>query len=360
MKPKQPTVYDVAQHAGVSIATVSRVLRGPQSVRQSTRERVLQSVHTLGYVPSASARGLAGRRTKVLGLLFPGETQRPAETLAKSTTAAGIEFIDDRGNASASSAGHLYFDELIQGAEDAAWHAGYALMVAAGRDMSESVALDDVTGRVDALAVLAQTIDDTVLARAARRVPLVVLAGDRPTNADRVNVDNEGGMRLLTQHVLSVKHPGPILYLDGPKTSPDANARRAGFLEATSGQETHIVSAEFNESSGRAITTEFLAHTQPGAIVAANDQSALGALTALTAAGISVPGDCVVTGFDGIDASRYSTPPLTTVRQPMVLLGKTAMETLVNRLQDPDREPRAIELPVDILLRESCPPTEPT
>src|SRR5699024_351671 len=165
LKPKQPTVYDVAQHAGVSIATVSRVLRGPQSVRESTRERVLESVHDLGYVPSASARGLAGRSTQVLGLLFPGETQRPAKNIAKSTTAAGIEFIDDRSNASASSANHLYFDELIQGAEDAAWHAGYALMVAAGRDMSESVALDDVTGRVDALAVLAQTIDDTVLAR---------------------------------------------------------------------------------------------------------------------------------------------------------------------------------------------------
>src|SRR5699024_1007803 len=102
-------------------------------------------------------------------------------------------------------------------------------------------------------------------------------------------------MRLLTQHVLSVKHPGTILYLAGPKTSPAANARRAGFLEATSGQETHIVSAEFTESPGRAITTEFLAHTHPGAIVAANDQSALGALTALTEAGISVPGDCVVT-----------------------------------------------------------------
>lgn len=334
------------------------MLRGPQSVRESTRERVLQSVRELGYVPSASARGLAGRRTKVLGLLFPGETQRGPDAPATSNSGQ-IAFVDDRGGATRASVNHLYFDELLRGAEDAAWQAGYALMVAAGRGMSENVALDDVTGRVDALAVLAQTVDESVLARAARRVPLVVLAGDRPREADRVNVDNRGGMRALVQHVLRTKPAGPVLYLDGPEISPDALARRDGFDEAIGAHDCLVAAAEFTESGGHAATAEFLGHQRPGAVVAANDQSALGALTALAKAGVQVPRDCVVTGFDGIDAGRYSTPALTTVRQPMVQLGRTAMTTLVQRLQEPDRPPQSIELPVDVLLRESCPPLEP-
>ncbi|UFU06836.1 LacI family DNA-binding transcriptional regulator [Ruania halotolerans] len=355
---KQPTVYDVANRAGVSIATVSRVLQGPQTVRESTRERVLTAVRELGYVPSASARGLAGRRTRVLGLLLPGESEREPEPPMVSTATGDVAFVDDREGMRAGHAHQLYFDEILRGAEDAAWRAGYALMITAGRGMSRDVVLDDISGRVDGLAVLASTLDDALIRRAARRLPLVVLAGDTPDEVDRVSVDNRGGMRALAAHVLAVKPPGPLLYLDGPDTSPDAAARAEGFRDAVPADlpEVHHAGAEFTEPGGRAAVAEFLDRGVPGAVVAANDQSALGALAALAEAGVRVPEDCVVTGFDGIDAGRYSTPRLTTVRQPMAQLGETAMEAIITRLEDRDLPPRAIELPVDVLLRGSCPP----
>ncbi|UFU04549.1 LacI family transcriptional regulator [Ruania suaedae] len=353
---KQPTVYDVAALADVSIATVSRVLRGPQTVRESTRQRVLSAVRELGYVPSASARGLAGRRTKVLGLLLPGETERePIPPMA--STSSEVAFVDDRGDTPAPTPANLYFDEIIRGAEDAAWRAGYALMITAGRGMSRGVVLDDVAGRVDGLAVLASTLEDALVVKAATRLPLVVLAGMTPTDVDRVVVDNRGGMQALVRHVLAVKPSGPVLYLDGPRSSPDAAARARGFEDAVRGREdVHHAPAEFTEAGGRAAVAQFLTRERPGAVIAANDQSALGALAALSEAGVRVPEKTVVTGFDGIHAGRYSSPRLTTVRQPMAQLGEAAVETILQRLEHRDRPPQAIELPVDVLLRESCPP----
>src|SRR5699024_5279338 len=129
-----------------------------------------------------------------------------------------------------------------------------------------------------------------------------------------VEVDNRGGMRALVSHVLRVKPAGPLLYLDGPQESPDAAARATGLREALGPHgEAQVVPAHFSHDGGFTATAQFLTSARPGAVVAANDQSALGALDALRAASVQVPHDCVVTGFDGIDAGRYSSPTLTTV-----------------------------------------------
>lgn len=357
---KQPTVYDVAREAGVSIATVSRVLRQPEKVSAATRARVLEAVGAMGYVPNASARGLAGRRTGVLGLLIPGH-DIPSTSHRSPVESGEVAFIDDRDDSNSEQYAARYFEQLVRGAEAAAWRSGFALLVAAGTSVSRDMVLHDLAGRVDGLAVVSRTIPDDLLAQAAARIPLVEVAGRSAdeTPADSIGVDNRGGMSALVRHVLEVKPPGPLLFLEGPPTSPDAAGRERGFRDAVeaAGAPWSSAVADFTWRGGFAAVREHLADgPPPAAVVGANDQSALGALAALREAGVRVPEDCVVTGFDGIEESRHSSPPLTTVRQPMIDLGIQAVDLLLRRSQDPDAEAVHRRLPVDVLLRASCGP----
>ncbi|GAB2977066.1 LacI family DNA-binding transcriptional regulator [Frigoribacterium salinisoli] len=375
---KAPTVYDVAAHAGVSIATVSRVLRRPDDVRPETRSRVRASVLELGYVPSGAARGLAGRRTGVLGLFLPGHDaiEEPEPDWAALTDARRIELVDETGRARPSGGDgptrtsvSPYFDEVLRGAEVEAWRRGFALMVAAGRGPSREVLVNDIAGRVDGLAVLASTVPDELLAHVARRIPVVVLADAQPGDQlDHVSVDNRAGMRALAEHVLADLPEGRhVVFVSGPADSPDDADRHAGFDDAVRAvglQEARVelVHGDFGRERGREVGAALVAgrgadvgraSCLPALVVCANDQTALGVLEAFRAAGVDVPGQVRVTGFDGIDATRFSVPALTTVRQPMDDLGRVAVRTILARLADPALPPQRVTLPVRVLLRES-------
>ena len=356
-----PTVYDVAAASGVSIATVSRVLRTPDAVREGTRDRVQAAIRSLGYVPSGNARALAGKRTGVVGLLLPGfdvvADERPG-----LVTDGGVRVVDDRRHVTQPFASNLYFDEVLRGAETEAWQRGLALMVAAGRGPSRDVIVNDVAGRVDGLAVLARTVPDELLEHVARRIPVVVLADDRRSHGfDSVSVDNAAGMRTVASHVIGRLGIRSVAYVAGPVDSPDDIERATGFAAALAdhGVDPAIVRTlhgDFGRARARDLAVGLVADGVPRAIVCSNDQSALGVLDAVLAAGLRVPEDVVVTGFDGIDAGRFSAPPLTTVHQPMGALGRAAVEAIVDRLDDPVGPPRSVRLPVEVLLRESCPP----
>ncbi|KQR44690.1 transcriptional regulator [Frigoribacterium sp. Leaf164] len=371
---KAPTVYDVAAHAGVSIATVSRVLRRPDDVRPETRTRVLESVRSLGYVPSGAARGLAGRRHGVLGLFLPGHDgiDEPEPDWARVVDPGRIPLVDDsagRGalrvdapTSSTPSPATLYFDEVLRGAEVESWRRGFALMVAAGRGSSREVMLNDIAGRVDGLAVLAQTVPDDLLAHVSRRIPVVVLADSRPGDQlDHVSVDNVAGMRALTTFVLEAHRARDVAYVTGPTDSPDEADRHRGFDEAVAAAPepvaVRVERGDFSRDGGRRAGESLLASSAPlpRAVVCANDQTALGLLDVLAEHGVAVPGQVLVTGFDGIEAGRFSTPRLTTVRQPMGDLGRVAVRSIVTRLTDPGAPPQRVTLPVEVLLRESCP-----
>ncbi|GGL02386.1 LacI family transcriptional regulator [Curtobacterium luteum] len=357
-----PTVYDVASAAGVSIATVSRVLRTPDAVREGTRDRVQAAIRTLGYVPSGNARALAGKRTGVVGLLLPGFDVVPDER-PDLVTDGGVRVVDDRRHVTQPFSSNLYFDEVLRGAELEAWQRGLALMVAAGRGPSRDVIVNDVAGRVDGLAVLAQTVPDELLEHVARRIPVVVLADDRRSHGfDSVSVDNAAGMRTVVSHVVGRLGIRSIAYVAGPIDSPDDMERAAGFRDAlvehgVDPADVSVVHGDFGRARARELATALFAGEVPRAVVCSNDQSALGVLDAAAATGIRVPEDVVVTGFDGIDAGRFSSPRLTTVHQPMGELGRAAVRAIVERLAHPDGPPRAVRLPVEVLLRESCPPT---
>ncbi|SEB55505.1 LacI family DNA-binding transcriptional regulator [Microbacterium hydrocarbonoxydans] len=361
---KKATVYDVAERAGVSIATVSRVLRQPDAVRPATRERVLDSVTALGYVPSGSARGLAERRTGVLGLYFPGfdasedapdldvladgRAERPPFTIEQASSDAG-----------APHPTMLFLDEVLRGAELEAWKQGFVLMIGVGRDDPGRETARDIAGRVDGLMVLAQSVPDDVLARLARRIPVVVLSGPaRGDTYDHVTVSNAEAMAELTRLVLAQADEGTLAFIAGPEDSPDGAQRWDGFAAAIADagvaiEDVTVLRGDFTRASGRRAAEELIERGVPTALVAANDQMALGAIDAFRSAGIRVPDDVRVTGFDGIEAGALSRPALTTVRQPMIDLGRAAVQLLARRLERPDAAPMTVRLPLQILVRES-------
>ncbi|SEK54656.1 LacI family DNA-binding transcriptional regulator [Nonomuraea pusilla] len=346
-----PTVYDVAERSGVSIATVSRVYRMPESVRPETRERVLAVAHALGYVPSGNARGLASRSTGVLGLCFPDYSDPDAEA---------AEDADD--------AAMLYSDQIIRGMERAARRHGYALLIAASLKGGPESLVAKVAGRVDGFAVLARTVPTAELDVISRRQPVVMLAGPRESpdtadHLDHVEVANFDGQRELTRHLIEdhgVRRPA---YVGSSEESPDVEARFRGFLAAcgdagveVAGEPALRVGMMTQAEGARA--AEALcerAGERPDAFVFANDQMAVGALHALERRGVKVPGDVLVTGFDGIPLSRLVRPSLTTVHQPMLRLGEAAVELLVERLSGARTgDPVSVMLPVTVVRRTSC------
>ncbi|AMM21346.1 hypothetical protein AX769_15930 [Frondihabitans sp. PAMC 28766] len=372
---KTPTVYDVAADAGVSIATVSRVFRRPDDVRASTRETVLASVRALGYVPSASARGLAARRTGVLGLFFPdfdavddadtdlspGFDTGPVEAVRDAT--AHVETVRDVGGEPATHRTDLYFDEVLRGSEMQAWRDGFTLMIGVGRGTNPVEIVTDIAGRVDGLALLARSVPDAILTHVSRRIPIVLIAGARrEDDYDHVMVANSEGMHALTAHLvdeLGVRDP---VFVSGPPGSPDDAERYDGFRRAlvergVDPDALPVLHGDFTRAGGRRVGSRLVegrsSHGLPRAVVCSNDQTALGVMAALDAARVRVPDDTIVTGFDGIAESNLSSPRLTTVQQPMVALGRAAMTVMRRRLDDPDQAPIAVRLPVRLLLRES-------
>ena len=366
---KVATVYDVAAHAAVSIATVSRVLRRPDDVRESTRERVLASVQALGYVPSASARCLAAQRTGVLGLFFPGIDDEDDRGEAPFVQDLSVSMVVDRAGGSEVAPPNLSFDGVLRGSEREAWRHGFALMVGVGRDANPADMLRDIAGRVDAVAVLAGSVPDELLKHVSRRIPVVLIGGPRrcaEMDFDHVSVSNREGMRALTAHLLESGDTTDLAFVAGPADSPDSAERYQGFVEALEGAgldpaAATILQGDFSRIRARRLAETLLATGRmPRALVCANDRTALGMLDVLVPAGVRVPEDVIVTGFDGIESGSLSSPRLTTVYQPMVELGRAAIRAMLSRIEHPDQPPITARLPVKVLLRESSEGTLPS
>lgn len=351
-------MYDVADRAQVSIATVSRVLRNPDAVKPGTRERVFEAVQFLGYVPSASARSLASQRTNVIGLFFPSHDDHDISTAEPLKAGAEVPVVTDEGDEAEIE--NLYFDEVLRGAEIEAWRRGFALVVAAGRGESRESLVNDLAGRVDGLAVLSRTVSDELLSHVARRIPVVVLAGAAPgDDFDHVSANNGPGMRAMANYVFEKHAPQHVIYLAGPIDSPDDAERFIGFHQAAKHHSVPMKSVtrargDFTRESGRR-AAEGLEFSTGTAVICANDQMALGVLDVLEERGIPVPQQVIVTGFDGIGAGKHSRPTLTTVHQPMVELGRAAIHAITARLDNPDLSQQNLTLPVRVVLRESCP-----
>lgn len=343
----QPTIYDVARHAGVSIASVSRVLNGRRNPLPDTRERVMQAVAELGFIPDGAARALSARLKEVIGVVI----RRPSAAA-------------DEGSTFAAEEESLQFPDLIsRGIEVAAQRRDFNLLVSSvdveGHD--ETRRIFAVARKSDGLILHDNVLDPAQLARLSRRLPVVTLAGNATPTTANVRGDNLGGMRVMARHLARDHHYPAVAYLGGYADSPDSQARSAALEEEIRAAGATFVSGprwqgDYSAAGGARVIERLLASGEPlpRAIACANDQTALGVLSVLGARGLTVPGDVAVTGYDDIPVARHLRPQLTTVRQPIQELGATAFETLYAMISGSDETPRDIVLPTRLIRRESC------
>jgi LacI family transcriptional regulator len=344
-EPKRPrgalTIYDVASRAGVSIASVSRVLNGQGNPRAETRERVMRVVRELSFVPDGAARALSNGLKEVVGAVF----RRGGETLFEEE----YESL-------------LFIDVINRGIEVAAQRRGFDVLVSSVgvRDENVPARLAGIAGKADGLILHDRMLSASGIARLAGLVPIVTLAG-RPTPASmNVRCDQESGMRALVRHLVIDHGYRSLAYLAGNADSPDNGARARAFeAEAVAAAARFQAGpgwqGDYSASGAARVIASLLdgGGELPRAIVCANDQTALGVMHALTRRGIAVPGDVAVTGFDDVPVARHLHPPLTTVRQPIQELGATAFEVLFSRISGAGGEPDLV-LPVRLIVRESC------
>lgn len=351
---KRPTVYDVARLAGVSTATVSFTYSKPERVKSETRRSVLAAAEQLGYVPSASARGLARGKTGALGLysfdyLLEGGSRTPL---------GGDELVEASLTPPDGRLFPLYADEVQRGVQLECRRQGYALMLGAGNptDLPEVV---DVAGRVDGLIAFAGAAPGDALAQVSARLPVVELGGTvRRAGMHTVFVDQKTAMVDLVRHLLADHGHRRFAYV-GALSTPEFEARYEGFAETL--QAAGITPPPPSDShpgddasTERTVSALLMAEAAPEALVCSTDQEALVAVRALEAAGLRVPADVAVTGFDGIMAGRLSRPVLTTVRQPMEAVGRVAVQILLEVLRGDVAADRHATLPSALWLGSSC------
>jgi LacI family transcriptional regulator len=334
------TVYDVARVAGVSAATVSRVIRGSTLVSQDTRERVLAVIDALGFVPDAYAQGLSNRRKDVIGLV-------------------GVERGGHEIDIELSS--QLFVDQIVHAAEGVLRGTGFSLLLTfglRGADLEQRVR--SLLGKVDGLLIAEEVMAPEELRELARRIPVVVIAGSRDeTGLDLFVVDNLTGMKALVTHLIRAHQHRRLCFVAGPKDAPDARERQLAFEEAVVADPDcvieQIIHGDFSEGSGAAAAGVLLGRRSlPDAVVCANDQMAMGVLGEFQRAGVRVPGDVALTGFDDLYPSRLVDPPLTTVSQPVLELGRLAAQRLLARIGETALPTSTQLLPTRAVIRASC------
>ncbi|HEY3229607.1 MAG TPA: LacI family DNA-binding transcriptional regulator [Roseiflexaceae bacterium] len=333
-RPKSPvTIDNVAAAAGVSIATVSRVLNQTMPVAAETLERVLAAVEQLGYVPQTAARHLARGKTKTLGLLLPDVSND-------------------------------FFSPLLGSITESAVDAGYDLLIAIRPTRRDNGVPRSPLGKqnTDGLLVFDQSIDEGELHRLhAARFPVVLLYRSTPQGVSFpcIMIEDKSGARQITEHLIVVHERRRIVFLRGPAGNEDSLLREQGYREALAAHgiafdPSLVGDGEFYEAPARATVERWLAEgLEFDAIFAGDDGSASGALVALTRAGRRVPQDVSLVGFDDAPVARYLNPRLTTVRAPTGLVGREAIRQLI-RLITTDEADMVTVLPTELVIRQSC------
>lgn len=331
----KPTIHDVADRAGVSASTVSNVLNRTGHVHPKTRERVLQAMHDLHYHRNGLAHSLPNRRTFTLGVVLPNNA-------------------------------NPYFAQILLGMEAACFDLGYNLILGnANEDTQRELAYIDVllARQVDGLLLVSTgAFHETLQHVAQHETPLVIV--DRTPGyqeLDTVFTDNEHGGLLATRHLIKLGHQR-IGCIIGPPLLALSKERLHGYRRALAGagikiDDTLVAVGDFDYASGYQACRQLLhLPNPPTAIFACNDLMAVGAIYAINEAGLRVPADISIIGYDDIPITRYTVPPLTTIAQPAQQTGRVAVEMLVKRLQAPSSPVQYRRLPVQLVERESCAP----
>ena len=330
------TLRDVAQAAGVSRATAARVLAAPDLVAEATRQRVLKVVQELGYIRNSVAASLRTTRTGRIIVTVP-DISNP------------------------------FFSRVIRGVEEAAQKAGYAVLLGDTRNERErEEQYADMLNRREADGIIflghrLPTVLATILARDGSRAPIVNGCEFTPSlGVSSAHIDNAGAGCAVMQALYRLGHRDIALVL-GPADSPLTRDRLAGAQKAADdrglAERLMIEAGDFSIESGRRAAIALFARTpRPTAIFCFSDEMAIGTLAAARSAGIACPGDLSVVGFDDIQMARYVEPPLATVRQPMVEIGRKTVELLLDILSGRQAQPVSATLPYELISRESLGP----
>ncbi|HLX35238.1 MAG TPA: LacI family DNA-binding transcriptional regulator [Candidatus Limnocylindrales bacterium] len=340
MQVRRPKSDDVAARAGVSRTTVSFVLNDTPgtSISPATRERVLAAAAELGYQPHASARGLAAGRTHTLGLVLRQSPEQVAEDALLAETLRGL----------AAAARAERYRVLVE---------PYAPNDGAYGDLVRS-------HRTDGLVVSGPRTDDRELAGLAAAGAPVVLQGSLPgVDLPSVDVDNVGASNLAVEHLIGLGHRAIGCITNAPLTYTAAAERLQGYLAALedAGIERHpelTAEAAFDAASGRRTMSQLLARGSLTAVFVASDVVAFGAIAAIREAGLRVPTDVSVVGFDDIPLAGFFDPPLTTIHLPAFDLGRAAGVALLDRIHGRPVNSRTV-LPTELVVRSSTAPPNP-
>ncbi len=327
------TIKEVAVEAGVSTATVSRVLAGLNGVADQARDRVTRAVAKLNYHPNRLARGLRLGHRKVIGVIIP-DLQNP------------------------------FFTGVVHGAEAELYRAGYTLLLGHSDGLAEREQEQLRVLRGEGVAGLVFIPGNRPGANyeSIRTWEIPVVAVDRSPGeleVDLVCSTNREGMRQAVNHLLSLGHK-EIALLNGPEGINVTQERLGGYQDALRSagkavRESFIIHSDFRQEGGYGAMARFLDLPRPPrAVVVANNLMTLGALQAIHERGIRIPEELAVVCFDDMPWATSLRPPLTAVAQPTEELGRTAAQLLLERLKDPKRLVRQVVLPTRLIVRASC------
>ncbi len=330
--PRSVSLSDVAKHVGVSTATVSRVLNNPEKVAEKKRLIIEEAITELGYIPDGAARALASRHTKTIGAVVP--------TLDNAIFATGIQALQSRLKS-----------------------AGYTLLVA-----SHEYDLDEELHEVKTL--LRQGVEGIMLVGGTHRPELDDLltrqhishvncwAYDAGSPKPYVGFDNKKAARRLTDYLLGLGHRHLAVIIGHTTNNDRAADRLAGIKEAMASQglvleEGSILQRAYSVKQGREAMQALLKSSiKPTAVICGNDILALGALAECKAAGVSVPDDISITGFDDLELSSQLVPALTTVRIPSAEMGRLAADHLIAQINQEDTL-LSTEVDIELMIRDT-------
>ncbi len=334
---KRITLKQVAEELDISMMTVSRALNGSPNVDKVTKAKVIKTARRLGYSPNHIAKSLVQRRTQTIGVVIP-------------------------------EIAHSFFPEAIRGIEEAAYDAGYQIMLthSAESGKREYSAIQTLASkRVDGILIsVAQSDTDHSVYKHAMKLGLQLVFFDRCVygiGASCIGINDEESAREITEHMLNHRYK-KIAHLSGPVNISIGKARLNGFKKAFEKNQILfddelIVESGFHEDGGYNAMKKLLAlplKKRPRAVVAVNDPAAFGAMKAAIEAGLKIPEDIAIAGISDDIRAELMIPPLTTMRQPAYEVGKTACRKLIAHIENKKEPSEDIILTTDLVVRKSC------
>lgn len=331
------TIHSVAKAAGVSIATVSRVLNGKDRVAPETQKKVLAAVERLNFYPNSRAKAFSSQRNDMIGLVVP----------------------DFKGQ---------YFTTLMEGAFEEAKEHNVNIMVLKAKGSQEKIkTLQNIRreGRTDGIILMLEELHDKVLENIGKeKKPIVIL--DKNVNyrkLDNILVDNKTAAFEATSHMIQIHKPEYLFFVGGPENNLDTIARSQGFKDAIQYAQQDIkdnifFAGQYEYDLAYTLTKDkllpLLSENVQAGIIAANDDLACGVIDALESSQVRVPGDVGVIGFDDSMIAIRRRLKLTTMRTPVNEIGKSAVRMLMNRLNNKQSEPSQLILKSKLIIRNSC------